>query len=203
MSLATVTTRLKSIAPYSQSKHYKVETLQGESHDDYYRRTWRNHLHFDQKGQVFIPPSAFKNALSEAAKFLAIPVPGKGKALYTKNFEAGVLVVKPVYLGIQNNQVECETLFLPSNGQRGSGKRVDKYYPLIPAWEAEVEFIVADETVLQSAVADKERTVFEIVLETTGTLIGIGRFRPRNNGYYGRFSVQSIQINRAARTAVA
>jgi hypothetical protein len=35
--------------------------------------------------------------------------------------------------------------------------------------------------------------VFEQHLKDAGNFIGIGRFRPRNNGYYGRFSVKSIK----------
>ena len=45
----TVRAHLKSISPYSQSKHYIVDKLQGEGHDDYYRRTWRNHMHADDR----------------------------------------------------------------------------------------------------------------------------------------------------------
>jgi hypothetical protein len=189
-----VIARLKSIAPYSQSKHYPKDRIQGESDDDHYRRTWRNHMHCDVDGQVFIPPGSFKNCLSDAAKFMAIPIPGKGKALYTKNFEAGVLVVKPMMLGIHRDQVECENLFLPSDGKRGGSKRVDKYYPFFPNWHGEVEFHVIDETVLQSWVGDKTKTVFQHVLEGAGQFIGIGRFRPRMNGWYGRFKVDDFTM---------
>jgi hypothetical protein len=194
MSLKIVTAQLRGISPYSQSKHYVVDKLQGESHDDYYRRTWRNHLHSNKDGEVFIPPGSFKNCLSEAAQFMSISVPGKGKATYTKNFEAGVLVIKPVMLGIQSDDVECEPLFLPSDGKRGGSKRVDKYYPCIVEWEPTVEFVIVDETVLQSSVADKTKTVFEQVLTGAGRFIGIGRFRPRKNGWYGRFDVVSLKI---------
>lgn len=183
---------LKSISPYSQSKHYVKDKLQGESEDDHYRRTWRNHMHCAKDGEVYIPPGAFKNCLSEAAKFLSIPIPGKGKALYTKNFEAGVLVTKPLHLGISREAVECENLFLPSDGRRGGSKRVDKYYPFIPEWEGPVEFIIVDETVLQSCTHDKTKAVMLHVLEGAGQFIGIGRFRPRNNGFYGRFKVESF-----------
>lgn len=209
--MKTVIAYLKSISPYSQSKHYVVEKLQGESADDHYRRTWRNHMHFDKEGMTFIPPGAFKNCLSEAAKFMSISIPGKGKATYTKNFEAGVLAMKPMMLTVlqdpknpkskrvplHKDLVECESLFLPSDGRRGGPKRVDKYYPFFPEWEGDVEFHVVDETVLQSTVADKDKTVFEHVLEGGGQFIGIGRFRPRMNGWYGRFKVESFKIMEA------
>ena len=186
---------LKSVSPYSQSKNYETEPRQGESMDDRYRRTWRNHLHVDDKGIVFIPPTSFKNSLSEGAKYLSIAIPGKGKATYTKNFEAGVLVAKPLSLNVHKDTIECERLYLPSDGRRGGPKRVWKYYPLIEAWQGDVEFIAVDETVLQQSRDDNNKTVFQVVLEGAGSFIGIGRFRPRNNGYYGRFEVQKVRIH--------
>lgn len=190
--MKTVTVRLRGVSPYSQSKFYVKELDQGESQDDNYRRTWRNHLHTDNKGNVIIPANSLKNCLSEAAKFLSISVPGKGKATYTKNFEAGVMVAKSATLGVHKDNVEHEALFLPSDGRRGGTKRVMKYYPIIQEWEAEAEFVVLDETVLQTSAKDKSRTVFQEVLEGAGQFIGLGRFRPRNNGFYGRFEVVSI-----------
>ncbi len=184
---------LRSASPYSQSRHYIKELEQGESQDDNYRRTWRNHLHADKDGMVFIPPNSLKNCLSEAAKFMSISVPGKGKATYTKNFEAGIMVAQAASLGVHKDKVEMEALFLPSDGRRGGPKRIMKYYPIIPEWETQAEFIILDETVLQSSVKDKARTVFQEVLEGAGRFIGIGRFRPRNNGYYGRFEVADVK----------
>jgi hypothetical protein len=186
---------LKSVSAYSQSKNYETEPQQGEGMDDRYRRTWRNHLHTDANGIVFIPSTAFKNCLSEAAKYLSIPIPGKGKATYTKNFEAGVLVAKPLSLGIHKDKINFERLYLPSDGRRGGPKRVWKYYPLIESWQGDVEFIVVDETVLQISRDDDEKTVLETVLIGAGSFIGIGRFRPRNNGYYGRFDVVKMRIH--------
>jgi hypothetical protein len=121
-------------------------------------------------------------------------VPGKGKAQYTKHFEAGVLVARPISLGIKAADVEMEKLFLPSDGRRGGGKRVWKYFPLITSWEAEAEIIIVDDTVLQKSVTDKTRSVFEIVLDGAGSYIGLGRFRPRQNGFYGRFDVEALKI---------
>lgn len=191
--MKTLNVKLRGVSPYSQSRHYLRELEQGESADDNYRRTWRNHLHTDKDGMVFIPANSLKNCLSEAAKFMSISIPGKGKATYTKNFEAGVMVAQSASLGIHKDDVQMEALFLPSDGRRGGPKRVMKYYPVIPEWEAEAEFIIVDETVLQSSQRDKSRTVFHDVLEGAGQFIGIGRFRPRNNGYYGRFEVVSVK----------
>jgi hypothetical protein len=190
----TAIATLKSMSPYSQSRHYEPQRQADESHDDHYRRTWREHIHVDENGMAFIPPMAFKNCLSEAAKFLSMSVPGKGKATYTKNFEAGVLVVEPLSLGVHKDKVDHECLFLPSDGQRGSGKRINKYYPIFHNWSGDVEFMILDETVLHSMVSNKEMTVFEHVLKAAGSFIGIGRFRPKQNGFYGRFEVEGVAI---------
>lgn len=184
MKLATC--KIEGISPYSQSKYHETERLNKELPDAYRDRTWRECLHYDHNGQVYIPPMAFKNCISETAKFLGIQIQGKGKATYTKHFEAGILVIEPSFLGIHKDEVEPEHLFLPSDGVRGSGKRVQKIYPLIRApWHCTVQFHIADDLIT----AD----VFRYHFEQAGTFIGIGRFRPRNNGYYGRFRLLDME----------
>jgi hypothetical protein len=183
--MKTAVATLKSISPYSQSRAHFTEKLNKESADDYEKRTWRDRLHIGEDGRVFIPPMAFKNALSEIAKFLSKNIPGKGKATYTKHFEAGVLVMDAVPLPFKKEDVPGEWLFVPADGRRGSGKRVRRCFPVIREWTGEVTFHVLDDTLTKD--------VFEEHLREAGSFIGIGRFRPRNNGYYGRFSVEKVK----------
>lgn len=185
--MKTYTAHLESVSPYSQSRHYSVDQvpeLERETKAAYEKRTWRHRMHVDGKGQVFIPPMAFKNCLSEAAKFISMKVPGNGKATYTKHFEAGVMITDPVELGIAADDVAGEWLYLPSDGVRGSGKRVDKCYPVIPQWDGVLTIHVLDELIT--------RDVLQRHLDDAGRFIGIGRFRPRNNGFYGRFRVTGL-----------
>jgi len=184
--MKTAVARLKSISPYSQSRHYTTpERGQKETPADYEKRTWRERLHVNDEGYVFMPPMAFKNCLSEAAKFLSHRIPGKGKATYTKHFEAGVLVTDALVLPIKKESVEGQWLFVPSDGKRGSGSRVDKCFPVIKEWEGDVTFFILDETIDEAA--------FKEHLEEAGKFIGLGYFRPRNNGFWGRFSVEAIK----------
>jgi hypothetical protein len=178
---------LQSTSPYGQSRHYVVPKLEKESAADYEARTWRNRMHVNKDGEVYIPPMAFKNCLAEAAKYLGMQIPGKGKSTYTKHFEAGVLVMDPVHLGIQAEEVSGLWLFVPADGKRGSGKRVDKCFPVIQEWKADVVFYILDETITEA--------VFRQHLEEAGKFIGVGFFRPRNNGFYGRFTVEKIKWN--------
>lgn len=182
MKIAIV--ELESVSPYSQSRHYSDPKQEKESSSDYEKRTWRQRLHYDESGEVFIPPMAFKNCLSEAAKFLSIQIPGKGKSTFTKHFEAGVMVKDPVPLGIHKDKVAGECFFVPSDGIRGSGKRVEKWFPMLPRWKGSVSFYILDETITKD--------VFSKHLEQAGLFIGVGRFRPRNNGFYGRFKVNKM-----------
>lgn len=185
--MATIySAKLTGITPYSQSRHYTTEMLDKETHPAYEKRTWRGRMHVDEEGFVFIPPMALKNCLSEAAKFLGIQIPGKGKANYTKHFEAGVMVMQKIPLGLKADEVRGEDLFVPSNGRRGDGSRVTKTFPFIPpGWTATAQIVVLDETVTEE--------VLQLHLVEAGKLIGMGRFRPRNNGYYGRFTVSEFK----------
>jgi hypothetical protein len=184
--MKTYRATLTGHSPYSQSRHYTVDKLDREQPDAYERRTWRGRMHVDEHGHVFIPPMAIKNCLSEAAKFLGLQIKGKQKCTYTKHFEAGVIVLDPIGLGIVANDVQGESLFVPASGKRGDGKRVDRIFPFIPpGWSGEASIVVIDQTITAE--------ILELHLVEAGNLIGIGRFRPRNNGYYGRFKVSEFR----------
>ncbi len=187
--MRTAVVHLESVSPYSQSRHYEAEKAPKETGQetakDLEKRTWRERCHATEDGRIFIPPMAFKNCLSEAAKFLSLQIPGKGKATYTKHFEAGLLVVEGITLPEKKDTVAGEWLFVPADGRRGSGKRVEKCFPLIPKWSGVVQVHVLDGTISPE--------VFETHMKAAGNFIGIGRLRPRNNGFYGRFKVTKIE----------
>ena len=183
--MKTAVTTLKSASPYSQSRFIQTKKTRDVTHDEHEEATWRERMHVDAAGIVFIPPMSFKNCLAEAAKYKSIQIPGKGKSTYTKHFEAGVMVCEPLSLGIKGADVAGEWLHVPSDGRRGGTTRVSKCFPVIPAWEGAVEFLILDELI--------DADVFRAHLEDAGRFIGIGRFRPRNNGFYGRFEVIDVK----------
>jgi hypothetical protein len=184
----TAIARLENMtgSPYSQSRYIQVEKKSKETSADYEERTWRERLHAMEDGTVYIPPMAFKNCVSAVAKYLGKQIPGKGKATYTKHFEAGILVLDPLLLTpLKRDDVPGEWLHVPSDGRRGGPKRVMKCFPRIDKWGGDVTFLILDETITEE--------VFLEHLNEAGNFIGIGRFRPINNGYYGRFSVKSLK----------
>lgn len=182
--------KLVGIAPYSQGKVVQSPKNSGETGDAYEQRTWRERLHVDGDGFVFIPPQAIKSVLVDVAKFLGESVPGKGKSTYTKHFTAGVMVIDPLTLSVKAADVKAEKLFVPSDGKVGGGKRVWKLFPVIPEWSASGELFAID-----PVLADKPEKIQEY-LEQAGRFIGIGRFRPRNGGFNGRFNVESFKVHK-------
>ena len=127
----------------------------------------------------------FKQSLDRAASMLGRQIPGKGKSTYTKFFLSGVLCINPLILPDLEENVRGERIHANSDGVRGSGKRVWRIFPVIDDWEGYVPFtILADEIT---------KDVFEDHLRQAGAFVGIGRFRPQNGGFFGRFTVESIK----------
>jgi hypothetical protein len=182
--MKTAIVHLKSVSPYNQSRQHFVPKLQKETHDDYEKRTWIEKGHFDDNGVVVIPPMALKSCLSNAAKMLSIPIPGKGKSLYTKHFVSGVMVVVPPSLGVKKTDVKGYTVSLSGMGRKGE-MGVQKTFPHFQSWETTAEFVVMDDTITKE--------IFERVINEAGNFVGIGQFRPQNGGYFGRFNVVSVK----------
>jgi hypothetical protein len=180
---------LKAISPYSQSRAHESPKKEKETHDAYEQRTWREKAHFDADSAVFIPPMSLKMALDAGAKYLQLQIPGKGKSTYTKHFASGCLVLEPAFVGVHKDNLLCDRIYANADGVRGSGKRVWKYFPRVDNWKVDVDFHVYDDAIT--------REVFEKVLGEAGRFIGIGRFRPQNGGFYGRFAVEKVKRQEA------
>jgi hypothetical protein len=178
---------IQGVSPLSFSKHYsenEVPKKTKELHDEYERRTWRHRMHVNADGFVEIPAMAFANAIKESVKRLKIQVKGKGRVEYTKYFEAGVMVTEPLTLPIKAENVPCDEQYVPSNGQRGGGKRVTKFFPRIDKWGGAVSFWIIDDQINED--------VFTQAITSAGLLVGIGRFRPERSGFYGRFKIERV-----------
>jgi hypothetical protein len=179
---------LVSASPYSQSKNIDESVIPKKSKerpDLYEERVWRSRMHVSRDGNVEIPQTAFGNCIREAARRLQLQIQGKGKTQYTKYIEAGIEVAAPLVLPIKAKDVPHDRLFVHSDGKRGGAKRVYRHFPRIDSWEGEITIYVLDDQIPED--------VFAKVLRSAGILVGIGRFRPENRGFYGRFSVQSLK----------
>lgn len=147
-------------------------------------------MHKDDEGFLIMPAMGFKNAIAEAAKFLSIQIPGKGKSTYTKHFESGILVTESPRILVKGKPIKVEEvegrwMQVPSDGVSGSGKRVRRCFPIVPlGWTCTVNYMILDDVITPE--------VFRDHLVQAGQLIGIGTFRVRNKGTFGRFQVKQI-----------
>lgn len=180
----TADCKLKSVSPYSAGK--KTSDRRGdESPQEHEQRVWKERCHLDDDGCAFIPPMAFANSIKEAAKYANIKIPSQRNATYTKKFASGVMVTEGLSLGVSIDDIKGEWFFVPSDGTPGGGKRVMKCFPYVPVWAGVVTYTIIDPIINQE--------IFERVLTVSGSLIGIGRFRPANRGYYGRFQCEHME----------
>lgn len=183
--------KIEGTSPYSQSRHHEVEKLPKETHDAYDQRTWREKCTTDASGQIVIPGIALKQSVDYAAKLLGTKIPGKGSGTYAKLFKTGIGVFDDLPLGVMKDEVQAIRLHVHANGVRGSGKRVFRYFPIVPApWGGEVDVVVIDETI--------PNDVVEATIVQAGRAAGVGRFRPENGGTNGRFAVKSFHWSEVA-----
>jgi len=176
--------KLESLSPYSQSRRLSIPRKDNESWEEWEKRVWRERLYVTEEGYVFIGPKCFHLSLATAARFLSRGVPGKGKATFTKHFLSGVLVPAGIVTPTKASDAGFYRGFFNSQGKRGGKLDVEKIYPELASWSGEVEYYVFDPVITE--------VEFKLHLEFAGQAIGIGRYRPENGGYYGRYKVNKL-----------
>lgn len=186
MAIRVAECHLKSTTPYSQSKFHATPKLDKEGPNDWEIRTWRERMHYDPNTfEVYVPPMQFKKCVEGAADFLGMKIPGRGRSTYSKHFLAGVMVSEPLMLGVKRDEVRGEWLLLNADGKRGGNTRVQRCMPIVDQWAGVVRYFIIDGTI--------NNDVFETHLREAGSLIGIGRFRPRVGGFLGQFQVERVE----------
>lgn len=188
--MRTCTATLVGTTAYSQSKaldEEEIPKLPKESVADWDKRNWRAKATTNEKGLVCIPAMALKFSIDEAVKRLALQIPGRGKTTYAKFFVAGAICIDEPgpSIGVHIDDVAPIKIWANADGVRGSGKRVIRRFPYIPAgWQATATFALLDDVI--------PAEIFEKGLIEAGRLIGIGRFRPQVGGLFGRFDVPKV-----------
>jgi len=182
--MKVATCKIQGITPYSQSAPILTEKKNKEAAKEFEKRIWRERMHVNDDGNVFIPMMAFKHVMSDVAMYLSEKIEGKGNNTWTKHFTAGVLPMGDADLGVKADTIKGEWIFCSSDGKPGGRSKVWKCFPVVPKWECEIQYHIADDIIYEE--------VFTRYLRQAGALIGIGRWRPRNGGLYGRFKVLTV-----------
>lgn len=176
---------LEGFAPYSQSRMFEAEALPSETKDVTEKRLWREKMTTDENGIVCIPAMALKQCFDAGAARLGLQIAGRGKTTYTKFFVSDVTPFGDVSLGVHKDEVESIAINAHANGDRSSGTRVVRLFPLIRRWKGTARFALMGDTIPES--------IFERVVRYSGFSVGIGRFRPEKGGMNGRFKVDEFR----------
>ncbi len=179
---------IEGICPLSQSRMHDTPFLEGESHNDYDRRTWREKTHYDEKGMIFIPAMAFKQAVDAAAKRCAIPDPDNRRASLTKFFVSDVICEGHMPIGVHKDEIQSIAISANADGVRGSGKRVRRTLPQTSKWGGTTSFLVMEEKI--------KPEIFERVFTVAGRSVGVGQFRPEKGGLNGRWNVKKVKVEK-------
>lgn len=178
--------KLRGAAPLSQSRQHYTPFNQGESHEAYEERTWREKCHYNDQGIIYIPAMAFKQCLDAAATRLSIPDPDSRKARLTKFFVSDVFCENNLSIGINKDDIGFVRINAHVDGNRTSGRRVLRTLPQTPTWEGTTSFVVLEHKI--------SHEIFTRVLKYAGRSIGVGQFRPSNGGLNGRFEVVDVKF---------
>jgi hypothetical protein len=181
--ICTVSVPIVGTSPLSFGRHHQMPKLnENESPDLYERRTFREKTHYDhQTGEVFIPPMCFKKSLEEAPAFLNLgTIPEKKGATYNKFFLSAIMITDRVYIGCKIDEAREEVFFVNPQGKKNAGTRVQRWFATFDNWGGTLTT-----TILNADILTPE--IFERGLIGAGIFVGVGRFRPQNRGFYGRF----------------
>lgn len=172
---------IRGLGKYSQSRAHDAPWLDGESHEAYDKRTWKEHLHV-RNGVVIIPETALMQCLHSAAKYSGEKK--SGNTTWTKYLEGGVAIVDPAVTDVKADAVTYEDIYSNADGVRGSGKRVYRRFPVMAPWSAKFQALILDPAVTKE--------IFSQMLEIGGKYRGIGRWRPEKGGQNGRFVIDDL-----------
>lgn len=196
MKFTTCTVSITGFAPYSASRAHQSVRGENEPWADFEKRCWKEHLHTDLDGNIVVPGPGIKQAIDYAAQRLSLKKDGKSK--WTSDINSGVSVMHDMNLTdksgapIHSDAATAVTIFAHTNGDRKSGSRQNRIFPLIPApWFGKFELLLVNSTIPQS--------VIEQIVTHAGLIAGLGRFRPERSGSNGRFEVTSFAWREGAR----
>jgi hypothetical protein len=186
--MRTFNVKIKGLTPYMQHRmdDQKLETWEKNrgpihehpevSHEDAVRAEY--HCYRNTDGKCYIPSDQIRGALIGAGSYLKAKVGGRSKSM--KVIVAAMFIPTP------------EQIILPDYNAIDKRSAVNKNIkgrvicirPKWTNWEAEFQLNVYEDTITKETISQ--------LFEYAGSLVGIGSFRPTNNGMFGRFELVSL-----------
>lgn len=163
--------------------HSKLTSKKNKTEDDHYeiaRSEWQGGLYFDEKLGPYLPGDNLRSCLVEGAKLNK-----KGPEVQ----QGTIMMANKLRLEYPGPRtVEGlwgDSRFRDARSVVISGRsRLMRYRPVFPDWSVTFTLGYDPEKI------DAEKIVF--FAENAGRFIGIGDFRPKKGGTFGRFEVEAL-----------
>jgi len=137
------------------------------------------HCYRNSAGSCFIPSDHIRGAMINAGSFVKAKVGGTSKSM--KSIVAAMFMVFPEQIEIPDYDVIDKR----SGVNRNVKARVINVRPKWSDWSCEFKLQVYENTISLDMISQ--------IIRYAGSYIGIGSFRPTNNGMFGRFTLESIE----------
>lgn len=137
------------------------------------------HSYQDDEG-FYIPSEQIRQSLINAGSFVKAKVGNAKKSM--KNVVAGMFFINPERIRLSKESFQIDKR---SAVNRSIHARVIVIRPRWDKWSVEFELSVDNDTITEETIKQ--------IFEYAGNYVGIGSYRPQNNGQYGRFETVKFE----------
>lgn len=181
--------KIKGITPYMQHRMddkklaeweiNRKHIIEREGLNDEDLKIAQFHSYINEKGQFYLPSEHIRAALINGGTFLKSKVGARTKSM--KSIVAAMFMISPEEIIIP----EFDTIDKRSAVNRNVKARIIVIRPKWNNWEVEFTLNTGQNTFTDSQLIE--------LINTTGMYVGLGSYRPTNNGYFGRFELVSLE----------
>ncbi len=136
------------------------------------------HCYRNKSNQCFIPAEQLRIAMINGGGYLKSKVGNKSKSM--KGVIAAVLQINPEEIIMP----DYDEIDKRSAVNRNIKARVITIRPKWTKWNAEFDMLLDNGTLTKEMITE--------LITVTGNYVGIGSYRPTNNGYFGRFKLNEL-----------
>jgi hypothetical protein len=181
--------KIKGLSPYMQHRMDDLKLEQWEkvrgkimersdvAQEDLVRAEY--HCYRNTEGKCYIPADQIRGSLIGAGTYMKAKVGGRSKSM--KTLVAATFIPTPDQILIP----DYDAIDKRSAVNRNIKARVIVLRPKWTNWEASFTLDVHEDSITTEAIKQ--------LLTYAGAYVGIGSFRPTNNGMFGRFEVTDIR----------
>lgn len=147
------------------------------AHEDAVRAEY--HCYRNQEGKCFIPADQLRMAFINGGSYLKSKVGTKTKSM--KSIIAAMFMVNPDEIIMP----DYDMIDKRSAVNRNVKARIICIRPKWTNWNAAFTVEIGEKTITKETITE--------LISTTGNYVGIGSYRPTNNGSFGRFELTELK----------